>query len=394
MNETDLKFREHVGRLGASGLQTLGLVEIALAAVLRDWPGSAVMAAVGLLTIAAGRARRWPRLAGVVSVWLAAAAAGGALGMMPVAVAAAGIPFLPWQALAMGAGVAALDPPMSVVPALLGAGVAAWNYARRRKEFAAQQEAVRMAETLSAAESRAQLAESAISIGKMAAALSHEINSPLGALRSSIATLCSAMAREIEASPDERLRLERTRVELRRSIEESAARIEEVTSRLRRFANLEDAEFKPADINDLLAEVTALHRDELERAKVAVEFDLARDIPALNCRRELLTAAFSSLLSNAIDAVNGDGRISIATRGREGEVEVTIRDNGRGMSAEEAETIFDPGFKVAAGRVASGNWSLFNSRQIVYEHGGAIRLETAPGWGTAMHITLPVVRRA
>jgi signal transduction histidine kinase len=49
---------------------------------------------------------------------------------------------------------------------------------------------------------------------------------------------------------------------------------------------------------------------------------------------------------------------------------------------------------VAAGRVASGNWSLFNSRQIVYEHGGAIRLETAPGRGTAMHITLPVVRRA
>ena len=70
---------------------------------------------------------------------------------------------------------------------------------------------------------------------------------------------------------------------------------------------------------------------------------------------------------------------------------MTIRDNGRGMSTAEAETAFDPSFKVAAGRVASGNWSLFNSRQIVYEHGGGIRMETAPGQGTAMHVTLPVV---
>ena len=62
-----------------------------------------------------------------------------------------------------------------------------------------------------------------------------------------------------------------------------------------------------------------------------------------------------------------------------------------GMSAEQADTIFDPSFKVAEGRVSSGNWSLFNARQIVYEHGGDIRLETATGEGTALHITLPVV---
>jgi signal transduction histidine kinase len=105
----------------------------------------------------------------------------------------------------------------------------------------------------------------------------------------------------------------------------------------------------------------------------------------------LLTAAFSTLLSNAIQAVNGDGRIAIQTRGRGDEVEVTIRDNGRGMTPEEADTVFDPGFKVAGGRVSSGNWSLFNSRQIVYEHGGDIRMETAPGQGTAMHVTLPLV---
>jgi two-component system NtrC family sensor kinase len=310
----------------------------------------------------------------------------------------ASVPFLPWHAFALGlahellyafvahAEHGAAHHILLILLTFLVTGIAASNHAHRRSEFEAQQDAVRAAETLTGAQLRAQLAENAISIGKMAAALSHEINSPLGVLRSSVTTLCSLTGRPIE-----RERLEETTAELKRSIYESAARIEEVMSRLQRFVSLEEAEIKSADINDLLTDVTLLHRSALDEAGVKLEFDLERELPPLSCRPQLLTAAFSSLLSNAINAVNGDGRIAIETRGRDGEVEVTIRDNGRGMSPEEAETIFDPSFKVAAGRVASGNWSLFNSRQIVYEHGGAIRLETAPGQGTSMHVTLPVV---
>jgi signal transduction histidine kinase len=194
-----------------------------------------------------------------------------------------------------------------------------------------------------------------------------------------------------DAPPEARQRLVATRDDLLRSVEESAARIDDVSRRLRRFVSLDEAEIKAADLNDLLTDVTILHRDEIEKAHARLEFDLEKELPPLTCRPQLLTAAFSTLLSNALHAVNGDGRISIQTRGRGDEVEVTIRDNGKGMSAEEADTIFDPTFKVAEGRVSSSNWSLFNSRQIVYEHGGEIRLETEPGRGTAVHVTLPVV---
>jgi signal transduction histidine kinase len=424
--ESDPKFGEYLDRLGISGLQTLGVVEIAAALVQYFARAAgyslqtAAMIAVGLLTLAAAGAplvRRHPRSIAALSTLLAPAML--MLGAAPddytitavmlvFVTAVASIPFLPWHALALGLAyecvyILSSERAIStdighgdahhilfVLFALLGAGVAASNYAHRRNEFRSQQDAVRVAETLTGAQLRAQLAESAISIGKMAAALSHEINSPLGVLRSSIATLCVLSDREAGASPEVLERLRETRAELRRSVEESAARIEEVTARLRRFVNLEEAEIKSADINDLLTDVTVLHRDELDRARVKLEFDFERDIPPLSCRPQLLTAAFSNLLSNAINAVNGDGRIAIATRGRGAEIEVTIRDNGRGMTPEEADTIFDPGFKVAAGRVASANWSLFSSRQIVYEHGGGIRLETAPGQGTAMHVTLPI----
>jgi signal transduction histidine kinase len=111
----------------------------------------------------------------------------------------------------------------------------------------------------------------------------------------------------------------------------------------------------------------------------------------LRCRPQLLSAVFSALLSNAIQAVNGDGRIDIGTHCLGLDVEVTIRDNGRGMSSDQAATIFEPAFKVDGGRVSSGNWSLFNTRQIVYEHGGDIRLETAEGQGTAISVMLPLI---
>ena len=154
---------------------------------------------------------------------------------------------------------------------------------------------MRIAEALTGAQLRAQLAENAISVGKMAAALSHEINSPLGALRSSIETLLLSPIGMIDAPPEQRERLPDTRDELRRSIDESAARIDDVTRRLRRFVNLEEAEVKSADLNELLSDVTVLHRERTASRRTSqLEFDLEKSLPPLNCRPQLLTAAFSS----------------------------------------------------------------------------------------------------
>jgi signal transduction histidine kinase len=71
-------------------------------------------------------------------------------------------------------------------------------------------------------------------------------------------------------------------------------------------------------------------------------------------------------------------------------VEVSFADNGRGLNPHEIETIFDPGFKVSHGRVGTGNWSMFSSRQIVREHGGDIRIESERGKGTCVRVVLPL----
>ena len=67
----------------------------------------------------------------------------------------------------------------------------------------------------------------------------------------------------------------------------------------------------------------------------------------------------------------------------------SIRDNGRGIPAEQLAHIFDPRFLVADGRVSTGNWSLFTSRQYIKEHGGDIRIQSLEGKGTTVCLTLP-----
>ena len=446
-SEADPKFREYLRSLGEPGLRMLAVVEMAIplfmlggrAALMPStamdpgrWWQAATVVAAGLLTLALSRTRlcrQRPRLLAGISafiaptalMWMALWKPSGYLGTddyiltgisLVVLTAVATMPLLPWHTLALGLSVEGMyfltcwfairwEIPSSyadsdahhlfmVMLTLLATGIAATNYAHREREYGATQEAVRVAEALTGAQLRAQLAENAISIGKMAAALSHEINSPLGALRSSVETLVSVAEREATAPAERRELLRAMREQLRRSIEESAARIDDVTRRLRRFVNLEEAELKSADVNELLSDVTLLHQEELQQKHVALDFDLEKPLPPLTCRPQLLSAVFSNLLSNAIQAVNGNGHVAIATRLHERDIEVTVADNGKGMSAEEAETIFDPAFKVDGSRVASGNWSLFNTRQIVYEHGGDIRVDTEQGKGTAVRITLPV----
>ena len=426
----DPLWTERIRTLSRTGLQNLALVEIAAVLLALRWWQVAGLAAVALATLVSARTapgRGRPRVAACISILAVAGIlaavpllhearpgeSGGLLlaGLSVLLVAGVGVvPFEPRHVLSLGISIEGLYILATVVSpewgfpgfspaqdvflpavAVIAAVLSATRSRLRRMEFQTNQEAVRVAEALASAQLRAELAENAISIGKMAATLSHEINSPLGTLRSSIDTLVALTDRQIRAAPEQSARLADTREKLLGAINASAARIDSVAVRVRRFVALDEAELKVADINELLSDVALLHQEELSGAGAQLEFDLQPGLPRLNCRPQLLSAAFAALLTNAIQALDGSEkrRIGIATRGQEAAIEVIIRDSGRGMCPEEVTKIFDPGFKIAGKRVAGSNWSLFNTRQIFYEHGGEIRLESVPGEGTAFFVTLP-----
>jgi signal transduction histidine kinase len=242
------------------------------------------------------------------------------------------------------------------------------------------------------AESRNLLSENAASVGRLAAAVSHELNSPIGALVSGVDTLLLLAARQPHSSPSEQQRLLVLQNELRRSIKQSTDRLKEIVARMQRFSNLDKAEVQAVDINNLINDVAALLEP---RYKGVIEVDIRLEpVPPLVCRPQQISAVLSNLMGNAIDATNGNGRVTVSSRAKDATVEVAFEDNGRGLSKAELAAIFDPGFKVAQGRVSTGNWSMFSSRQIVHEHGGDIHIESERGKGTCVRVVLPVQQEA
>ncbi|MEJ7605201.1 MAG: HAMP domain-containing sensor histidine kinase [Bryobacteraceae bacterium] len=269
----------------------------------------------------------------------------------------------------------------------LSAALTAVVYHQRRSTYEWHASTLQAAEDLRLAEARNLLSQNAASVGRLAAALSHELNSPVGALVSGVETLLLLASKQATSPAADQPRLVILQNELRKSIGDSTNRLRDIVARMQRFTNLDKAEVQSANINDILTDVTALVDPRYQ--KVAIDLDLG-PVPNLVCRPQQLSAVFSNLLGNALNATEGKGRVRLATRQNGANVEIEITDDGPGLETEALEAIFDPGFKVTNGRVSTGNWSMFSSRQIIQEHGGDIHLASQVGKGTQVLIALPI----
>lgn len=271
---------------------------------------------------------------------------------------------------------------------LMAAAVTAVLYRQRFLNYQSYVRSLEAAEELRRAETRVLLSEHAASLGRIAAALSHELNSPIGALRSAVDTMMLINARLLDSEGAERQRLVRLQADLRKSLQQSSARLEAIVSRMQRFTNLDRAEILEADMNDLLRDAASLVKSE---AKGRVELDLdLRPLPKLLSRPTQLSAVFHGVLSNAVKALGEEtGRVTVKSRSTDEAVEIVVADTGKGMSREDLAALFDPRFQAAGGRMASRNWSMFSFRRILREHGGEIEVESKEGQGTRVRILLP-----
>jgi signal transduction histidine kinase len=440
--QLDPEFRRELEDLGRLGLAVLGGFQLGVPFIMvfarmfltpRPWASThwvllpLLIVAVGALSLSLSR-RAWAgpyaanmilgsvMLTAVLLTWSAMVDATplqllltparlGILILITVALA----PVRPFQALLVGLACFALvpllagwanwsgaNPPITIepisyvyllAPTLLGTVLAAVLYHRRLSHHRAHQRALQAVEQMQRAQTRAMLAESSAAVGRLAAALSHEFNSPLGVLSSAVDTLLGLAARQEGASAAERARLLQLQTELYRSVKDSGKRLHEIVARMQRFTNLERAEVQSTNLNELLGDVLTLHEPLLQRHDVQIDLRFEALGPIL-CRPEQISAVFASLLANAVEAVDGGGRIEIRTARVGAEVRVVIRDNGHGLSAGELTNIFYPEFKVQGGRVATGNWSLFSARQIIQEHGGEITIQSGAD-GTAVTVALP-----
>lgn len=238
---------------------------------------------------------------------------------------------------------------------------------------------------------RTLIAENVASLGRLAAALSHEFNSPLGALKSAVDTLVRATAKRGSAPPEEQQHLEQVQAELRKSLDACVLRMEEGIARIQRFTNLDRSEVQAVDVNEVLEDIVALARTAGDSRDISVKLE-PKEVPSLLCHRQTLTTALSSLFRYAVESARGnekEGCVRLFPSSLEDRLEIHIEDNGGGMSNDVLARLFDPGFEIAKGRVAAGNWTLFAARQAMMDQGGEIRVSSVQGKGTTFVVSLP-----
>lgn len=221
-------------------------------------------------------------------------------------------------------------------------------------------------------------------LGRMSAALSHEINQPLAAARNwaDSATLL------IQRGEGERAR------ENIGHILSLIDRMAAIARHLRNVARKPDEPLKVFSVADAVAGALQVAETRLNASGHAVRVDLATDLPMVRGGPVRLQQVIVNLLSNAADAMDGrDGEIELAVRREGDEVVMTVRDHGPGVAAAIADRIFDPFFTTKT--VGSGlGLGLSISYNIMQDFGGDLRAANHPEGGAIFSVVLQAATRA
>jgi two-component system, NtrC family, sensor kinase len=238
-------------------------------------------------------------------------------------------------------------------------------------------------------------AEKMAALGRLVAGVAHEVNSPLGALSSAIDTFGRAYVRitELLASDGpagsavavKAASLKSTLEQTLQVAQSACQRMDSLVRTMRRFANLDHAPLRRADIRDCIESTLALLNHELRgEIRIARDFGSAAHI---ECYPLELNQLFTCLLMNSIEAISGAGEIRIRTWETEDCLMVRIADSGRGIASEHIGKIFDPGFTTKGVGVGTG-LGLPTCQKIVEKHFGTIEIESQPGVGTVVTLGL------
>ncbi|VAX26562.1 hypothetical protein MNBD_NITROSPIRAE02-1300 [hydrothermal vent metagenome] len=223
--------------------------------------------------------------------------------------------------------------------------------------------------------------EKLASLGRMAAGVAHEINSPL----TGIVTFAHLM---LKRTPPEN-KMDREDLEV---IIEQAERCSKIIKGLLGFSRAIPAERADIDINNTIRHTLEIIQNQAKFHNIKIITDLSPDLPRIVGDASQLQQVFMNLLINAADAMNDRGQITIATRqitedGKEF-IEIEFTDTGPGIPEEHMSKLFEPFFTTKPVGKGTG-LGLAVTHGIVRKHGGHIKVKSTLGKGTSFLIRLP-----
>lgn len=226
-------------------------------------------------------------------------------------------------------------------------------------------------------------------LGTLAGGLAHEIKNPLGGIKGAAQLLAMELSEESSL-------LDYTQIMIK-----EVERINFIIEELMDLGNPRPPEIGDVDLTKTLDDIILLQREAARGHNIIFLLKLDPSIPPIQGDASLLTRLFLNLIKNAREAISHDGEVSIETRisssyhmtspGRRSSpmVDITISDTGCGINAEEMERIFTPYFTTKSKGSGLG---LAISQKIIEDHHGLLKINSSPGEGTTMTVSLPLRR--
>ncbi|MDD4928826.1 MAG: ATP-binding protein [Gallionella sp.] len=249
-------------------------------------------------------------------------------------------------------------------------------------------------------------AEKLASVGQLAAGVAHEINNPIGFIRSNLGTALSyvqkfqSVAQYIKSCNDAELiglwqaaDLEFVMEDFPPLLQESIAgadRVTRIVADLKGFSSVDQTEEELVDLNDSIRSACNVAANRIN-SRADLKLSLG-ELPRLRCKAGHLSQVFLNLLLNAAQAMTQRGEIQVRSGIEQGQIVISVKDTGCGISPDILPRIFEPFFTTNDVGAGTG-LGLTVSRDIILAHGGNIDVSSAIGAGTTVTIHLPIDRR-
>lgn len=219
-------------------------------------------------------------------------------------------------------------------------------------------------------------------LSETTSALAHEINQPLMAIASYTDAGLRLLAKEGGPQGELAIALERCRAQ--------AVRAGRILSRMRDFVRSRRPQPQPCDLGSVVKEALELTEARIRDHGIAVDLELADDLPPIFADRFLLVQVVVNLLDNALEALNAVSperrRMAVATfRDRDGRSGVAVADQGPGIAPEMAAKLYEP---FVSGKSQGLGLGLSICRSVVEAHGGRLWHEPNAGGGAVFRFTI------
>ena len=212
-------------------------------------------------------------------------------------------------------------------------------------------------------------------VGNTMTHIAHEIKNPL--------LVIGGFARQLVKIPDLD---DKSRRKLSIMAEE-VSQLEEMVAEMREFVRRPPAQKQPGRISAVVDEALELFQDTFKEHNIQVRRVEETPLPRLNFDPKQVHRVLINLLKNALEAMDQGGKITITSRVKGANAEISISDTGQGLAPEAVGNIFQPYFTTKEKGTGLG---LAISQGIIQEHGGTILVDSTPGQGTTFTIQLPL----